>query len=78
MDQQAARHPGRPGAGEIPAIEMLPAFSLEDIDHFSEFTGDTFYAHTDPEAAAAETEVVRRVAADDEVWPRAGGHERSS
>ena len=26
--------------------------SLEDIDHFSEFTGDTFYAHTDPKAAA--------------------------
>lgn len=26
--------------------------SLADIDHFSEFTGDTFYAHTDPEAAA--------------------------
>jgi oxepin-CoA hydrolase/3-oxo-5,6-dehydrosuberyl-CoA semialdehyde dehydrogenase len=25
----------------------------EDIDHFAEFTGDTFYAHTDPEAAAA-------------------------
>src|SRR5262249_49975539 len=26
--------------------------SLEDIDHFAEFTGDTFYAHTDPTAAA--------------------------
>ena len=26
--------------------------SLADIDHFSEFTGDTFYAHTDPAAAA--------------------------
>ena len=25
--------------------------SLDDIDHFAEFTGDTFYAHTDPEAA---------------------------
>ena len=24
-----------------------------DIDHFAAFTGDTFYAHTDPEAAAA-------------------------
>ena len=23
-----------------------------DIEHFAEFTGDTFYAHTDPEAAA--------------------------
>jgi oxepin-CoA hydrolase / 3-oxo-5,6-dehydrosuberyl-CoA semialdehyde dehydrogenase len=27
--------------------------SLEDIDHFAAFTGDTFYAHTDPAAAAA-------------------------
>jgi oxepin-CoA hydrolase/3-oxo-5,6-dehydrosuberyl-CoA semialdehyde dehydrogenase len=26
--------------------------TLADIDNFSEFTGDTFYAHTDPEAAA--------------------------
>jgi oxepin-CoA hydrolase/3-oxo-5,6-dehydrosuberyl-CoA semialdehyde dehydrogenase len=26
--------------------------TLEDINHFAEFTGDTFYAHTDPEAAA--------------------------
>lgn len=26
--------------------------SLDDISHFAEFTGDTFYAHTDPEAAA--------------------------
>lgn len=27
--------------------------TLDDIAHFAEFTGDTFYAHTDPEAAAA-------------------------
>lgn len=34
-------------------IESEPrVISLADIDHFSEFTGDTFYAHTDPEAAA--------------------------
>jgi oxepin-CoA hydrolase/3-oxo-5,6-dehydrosuberyl-CoA semialdehyde dehydrogenase len=25
--------------------------TLEDIDHFADFTGDTFYAHTDEEAA---------------------------
>ena len=25
----------------------------EDVAHFADFTGDTFYAHTDPEAAAA-------------------------
>jgi oxepin-CoA hydrolase/3-oxo-5,6-dehydrosuberyl-CoA semialdehyde dehydrogenase len=27
--------------------------SQDDIDHFASFTGDTFYAHTDPVAAAA-------------------------
>ena len=27
------------------------AVTLEDIEHFAEFTGDTFYAHTDEEAA---------------------------
>jgi oxepin-CoA hydrolase/3-oxo-5,6-dehydrosuberyl-CoA semialdehyde dehydrogenase len=26
--------------------------TLEDIQHFAEFTGDTFYAHTDADAAA--------------------------
>ncbi len=26
--------------------------TLDDIEHFAEFTGDTFYAHTDEEAAA--------------------------
>ncbi|WP_297773164.1 phenylacetic acid degradation bifunctional protein PaaZ [Mycobacterium sp.] len=26
--------------------------TLDDINHFAEFTGDTFYAHTDPDAAA--------------------------
>ena len=28
------------------------AVTLEDIEHFADFTGDTFYAHTDAEAAA--------------------------
>ena len=27
--------------------------TLEDVTHFAELTGDTFYAHTDPQAAAA-------------------------
>ncbi|QBX56440.1 phenylacetic acid degradation bifunctional protein PaaZ [Nocardioides seonyuensis] len=27
--------------------------SRADIEHFADFTGDTFYAHTDPDAAAA-------------------------
>jgi oxepin-CoA hydrolase/3-oxo-5,6-dehydrosuberyl-CoA semialdehyde dehydrogenase len=30
----------------------LREVTLEDINHFAEFTGDTFYAHTDEEAAA--------------------------
>lgn len=36
--------------------------SLEDIDHFAEFTGDTFYAHTDEEAAAKNPFFEGRVA----------------
>lgn len=36
--------------------------SLEDIGHFAEFTGDTFYAHTDEEAAAANPFFPGRVA----------------
>jgi oxepin-CoA hydrolase / 3-oxo-5,6-dehydrosuberyl-CoA semialdehyde dehydrogenase len=36
------------------AVEAGPrVVSRADIDHFAEFTGDTFYAHTDEEAAAA-------------------------
>ena len=36
--------------------------SLEDIQHFAEFTGDTFYAHTDEEAAAKNPFFEGRVA----------------
>jgi oxepin-CoA hydrolase/3-oxo-5,6-dehydrosuberyl-CoA semialdehyde dehydrogenase len=36
--------------------------SLEDIEHFAEFTGDTFYAHMDDEAAAANPFFPGRVA----------------
>lgn len=36
--------------------------TLEDIAHFAEFTGDTFYAHTDEEAAAANPFFPGRVA----------------
>ncbi|MGO2816249.1 MAG: phenylacetic acid degradation bifunctional protein PaaZ, partial [Brevibacterium aurantiacum] len=36
--------------------------TLEDISHFAEFTGDTFYAHTDEEAAAANPFFPGRVA----------------
>ncbi|MFB2600150.1 phenylacetic acid degradation bifunctional protein PaaZ [Herbiconiux sp. P17] len=36
--------------------------TLDDIAHFAEFTGDTFYAHTDEEAAAANPFFPGRVA----------------
>jgi oxepin-CoA hydrolase/3-oxo-5,6-dehydrosuberyl-CoA semialdehyde dehydrogenase len=36
------------------AVESPPRkVTADDIDRFAELTGDTFYAHTDPEAAAA-------------------------
>ncbi len=36
--------------------------SQEDVEHFAEFTGDTFYAHMDAEAAAANPLFGERVA----------------
>ncbi|GAA5140477.1 phenylacetic acid degradation bifunctional protein PaaZ [Nocardioides marinquilinus] len=50
-------HPFRKSLAELrigDTIASAPrAVTRADIDHFAEFTGDTFYAHTDPEAAAA-------------------------
>ncbi|WP_040167603.1 phenylacetic acid degradation bifunctional protein PaaZ [Microbacterium gorillae] len=40
----------------------LRPVTLDDIAHFAEFTGDTFYAHTDEEAAAANPFFPGRVA----------------
>ena len=40
----------RPGDAVVAGPRVVTA---EDIDHFADFTGDQFYAHTDPEAAAA-------------------------
>ena len=63
IDRRRARtddgvHPFRktPGRAARSATRSSPAprtVTLEDIEHFAEFTGDTFYAHTDEEAAAA-------------------------
>jgi oxepin-CoA hydrolase/3-oxo-5,6-dehydrosuberyl-CoA semialdehyde dehydrogenase len=36
--------------------------TLEDVEHFAEFTGDTFYAHMDEQAAAANPFFTGRVA----------------
>ena len=48
-------HPFRKSLAELAigdAIVSEPRqVTLADIDHFAEFTGDTFYAHTDEEAA---------------------------
>jgi oxepin-CoA hydrolase/3-oxo-5,6-dehydrosuberyl-CoA semialdehyde dehydrogenase len=50
-------HPFRKSLAEMKIGDTIQTatrqVTLEDIDHFAEFTGDTFYAHTDPEAAAA-------------------------
>jgi oxepin-CoA hydrolase / 3-oxo-5,6-dehydrosuberyl-CoA semialdehyde dehydrogenase len=50
-------HPFRKSLAELRIGDTIATarrtVTLEDIDHFAEFTGDTFYAHTDAEAAAA-------------------------
>lgn len=50
-------HPFRKSLAELAIGDTIKSesrtVSLEDIEHFAEFTGDTFYAHTDVEAAAA-------------------------
>ncbi|MFY9352499.1 MAG: phenylacetic acid degradation bifunctional protein PaaZ [Sphingobium sp.] len=49
-------HPFRMTLSELPigyTLRTKPrVVTLEDIEHFAEFTGDTFYAHMDEEAAA--------------------------
>ncbi|WP_374727030.1 phenylacetic acid degradation bifunctional protein PaaZ [Promicromonospora iranensis] len=50
-------HPFRKSLAELHIGDTIETatrtVTLDDINHFAEFTGDTFYAHTDPEAAAA-------------------------
>ncbi|HVV09830.1 phenylacetic acid degradation bifunctional protein PaaZ [Amycolatopsis sp.] len=50
-------HPFRKSLAELKIGDSVVAgprqVTKADVDHFAEFTGDTFYAHTDPEAAAA-------------------------
>lgn len=49
-------HPFRKSLAELRVGDSITSpprrVTLADIDHFAEFTGDTFYAHTDPAAAA--------------------------
>lgn len=60
------RHPFRMRFGELTLGQTLSTeprtITLEDIAHFAEFTGDTFYAHMDAEAAARNPFFPGRVA----------------
>lgn len=60
------RHPFRLRFGELKPGYSLSTPSrtvtLEDVEHFAEFTGDNFYAHMDEEAAAASPIFGGRVA----------------
>ena len=59
-------HPFTRGFTELQIGETLHAgpreITLDDIEHFAEFTGDTFYAHMDEDAAAANPFFPGRVA----------------
>jgi oxepin-CoA hydrolase/3-oxo-5,6-dehydrosuberyl-CoA semialdehyde dehydrogenase len=59
-------HPFRKHLSELRVGDSVVAgprqVTLEDIEHFAEFTGDTFYAHMDEAAAAANPFFDGRVA----------------
>ncbi len=59
-------HPFRLKFGELTIGKTFNSqprqITLEDIEHFADFTGDTFYAHMDEEAAAANPFFPGRVA----------------
>ncbi|RZQ61717.1 phenylacetic acid degradation bifunctional protein PaaZ [Amycolatopsis suaedae] len=59
-------HPFRKSLAELRIGDTVTAgprqVSLADVEHFAEFTGDTFYAHMDEEAAAANPFFGGRVA----------------
>jgi oxepin-CoA hydrolase / 3-oxo-5,6-dehydrosuberyl-CoA semialdehyde dehydrogenase len=59
-------HPFRKSLAELRPGDTVVAgprrVTLEDIEHFAEFTGDTFYAHMDEEAARANPFFDGRVA----------------
>ncbi len=45
------QEPGRAARSATRSPPRRATVTLADIEHFAEFTGDTFYAHTDEEAA---------------------------
>jgi oxepin-CoA hydrolase/3-oxo-5,6-dehydrosuberyl-CoA semialdehyde dehydrogenase len=64
--QAAVEHPFRRKFHDLPIGYQLKTtareITLDDIEHFARFTGDTFYAHMDEEAAAANPLFGGRVA----------------
>jgi oxepin-CoA hydrolase/3-oxo-5,6-dehydrosuberyl-CoA semialdehyde dehydrogenase len=64
--RQAGEHPFRKSLAELRIGDSVTAgprtVTLADIEHFAEFTGDTFYAHMDEAAAAANPFFDGRVA----------------
>jgi oxepin-CoA hydrolase/3-oxo-5,6-dehydrosuberyl-CoA semialdehyde dehydrogenase len=64
--QEASEHPFRRKFHDLPIGYQLKTKSreitLDDIEHFAHFTGDTFYAHMDEEAAKANPLFGGRVA----------------
>ncbi|KGJ72223.1 enoyl-CoA hydratase [Cryobacterium roopkundense] len=64
--QAGDRHPFRKSLAELRLGDQILSASrtvnLDDIEHFAEFTGDTFYAHMNEEAAAANPFFPGRVA----------------
>ncbi len=65
-ERRTGVHPFRKRLGELRVGDSVVAgprrVSLADIEHFAEFTGDTFYAHMDEQAAAANPFFDGRVA----------------
>lgn len=64
--QTEGPHPFRKSLAELKVGDQLitakRTVSLDDIEHFAHFTGDTFYAHMDEEAAKANPFFEGRVA----------------
>lgn len=65
-DVQQGEHPFRKSLADLRIGDQLVTESrvvtAEDVEHFAEFTGDTFYAHMDEEAARANPFFDGRVA----------------
>jgi oxepin-CoA hydrolase/3-oxo-5,6-dehydrosuberyl-CoA semialdehyde dehydrogenase len=63
---EAARHPFTRAFGDLAIGDTLTTepriVTMDDIEHFAEFTGDRFYAHMDEEAAARNPFFPGRVA----------------